>query len=67
VVSPNYERNFGHIFKVTNTRTRVKVVWQDGTRSEFLNSTQLVPRLNVLDTDFWPEDVITLRGKKSMD
>ncbi|CAK5280472.1 unnamed protein product [Mycena citricolor] len=42
-------------FAVTETRTHVQVLWQDGTR-ETLRSTELIPYLNPDEYDCWPGD-----------
>ena len=46
------------VARVVGTHTFARVRWQDGTVSDDVASTELVPLLNVDNTDFWPEDVV---------
>ncbi|KAF7310777.1 Isocitrate lyase [Mycena chlorophos] len=43
-------------FTVTETRTVVDVLWQDGTRESSIRSTELIPYLNPDEYDCWPGD-----------
>ena len=46
------------VAKVVGTHTFVRVRWQDGSISDDVPSTELVPLMNVDDADFWPDDVV---------
>ncbi|KAF9563770.1 hypothetical protein EC968_004713 [Mortierella alpina] len=47
--------------RVTGTRTRVTVQWQDLSISTDVYSTELVPYLNIDDQDVWPSDYVLLK------
>lgn len=40
-------------FMVKETRTRVSVLWQDGTKEEGCDAKSLIPYLNVDEYDCW--------------
>ncbi|GLJ17158.1 hypothetical protein SUGI_0297070 [Cryptomeria japonica] len=48
---------------VVNTKTKVDVVWQDGTHSFCLDSRTLFPVDNLGDHDFWPEQYVQEKGQ----
>lgn len=47
---------------IVNTRTRVDILWQDGTKSTQVNSCSLVPVEHLGDHDFWPEQYVLEQG-----
>ncbi len=47
---------------MTNTLTVVTVRWQDGSITEKIEATKLVPVLHALHSDFWPEDFVIDKG-----
>eukprot|EP01018_Ginkgo_biloba_P041296 Gb_00082 [translate_table: standard] len=47
---------------VVNTKTKVDVLWQDGTRSLGVDSKILFPVDNLGDHDFWPEHYVLEKG-----
>eukprot|EP01018_Ginkgo_biloba_P023413 Gb_01294 [translate_table: standard] len=47
---------------IVNTKTKVDVVWQDGTQSFCLDSRTLFPVDNLGDHDFWPEQYVLEKG-----
>ncbi|KAF9214147.1 hypothetical protein BGZ59_004238 [Podila verticillata] len=47
--------------KVIGTKTKVTILWQDLSVSEDVNSTTLVPYLNMDDQDVWPADYVLLK------
>ncbi|KAG8771330.1 hypothetical protein FRC16_005954 [Serendipita sp. 398] len=48
---------------ITNTRTRVEVLWQDGSR-EWIPATDLVPNLSADDYECWPGDFVLWKGEE---
>jgi ubiquitin-conjugating enzyme E2 O len=54
--------NFGEIFIIVKIKTKVDVLWQDGTRSLGLDSHSLFP-INAVDAhDFWPDQFVMEKG-----
>lgn len=51
---------------VVHTQTYVSVCWQDGSFSDSLRATQLVPVQHMLHSDFWPEDFVVEREGEIM-
>ncbi|KAF9326960.1 hypothetical protein BG006_009673 [Podila minutissima] len=47
--------------KVIGTKTKVTILWQDLSASEDVDSTTLVPYLNMDDQDVWPADYVLLK------
>ncbi|KAG0083417.1 hypothetical protein BGZ93_007448 [Podila epicladia] len=47
--------------KVIGTKTKVTILWQDLSVSEDVDSTTLVPYLNMDDQDVWPADYVLLK------
>ncbi|XP_077252277.1 putative ubiquitin-conjugating enzyme E2 24 isoform X2 [Tasmannia lanceolata] len=50
------------LFVIVKTKTKVDVLWQDGSRSIGLDSQTLTPVNNVGDHDFWPEQFVLEKG-----
>ncbi|KAH9291898.1 hypothetical protein KI387_042915 [Taxus chinensis] len=48
---------------VVNTKTKVDVIWQDGTHSFCSDSRTLFPVDNLGDHDFWPEQYVQEKGQ----
>lgn len=44
---------------VKETRSRVTVLWQDGTKDEHIDATTLIPYLNIDEYDCWYVDTIS--------
>ncbi|XP_059659106.1 probable ubiquitin-conjugating enzyme E2 24 [Cornus florida] len=58
----NFNPNFQEIFVTVKTKTKVDVLWQDGSLSFGLDSHSLFP-INVVDAhDFWPEQFVLEKG-----
>lgn len=56
------EANFQEIFVISRTRTKVDVIWQNGSQSFDLDSRLLLP-VNITDAhDFWPEQFVMQKG-----
>ncbi|KAI8525527.1 hypothetical protein RHMOL_Rhmol13G0237200 [Rhododendron molle] len=54
--------NFGEIFVIVKIKTKVDVLWQDGTHSMGLDSHSLFP-INAVDAhDFWPDQFVMEKG-----
>lgn len=51
-----------NVVAVLCTHTFVKVQWQDGKISEYIPAVQLIPRDNLLDSDFYPGDFVVLKS-----
>ncbi|XP_058101031.1 probable ubiquitin-conjugating enzyme E2 24 [Magnolia sinica] len=51
-----------NIFIVVKTKTKVDVVWQDGSHSFSVDSQTLIPVDNVGDHDFWPDQFVLEKG-----
>lgn len=51
--------------RVVGTHTAVRVRWQDGTVSESQPSVELVPLVNITDSDFWPDDLVIDKVEES--
>jgi hypothetical protein len=47
--------------RIRRTYTTVDVQWQDGTHTKGLSSTSLIPRNFIQDTEYYPEDFVTLK------
>ncbi|KAF9319589.1 hypothetical protein BG003_008696 [Podila horticola] len=47
--------------KVIGTKTKVTIMWQDLSVSEDVDSTTIVPYLNMDDQDVWPADYVLLK------
>ncbi|KAG0036590.1 hypothetical protein BGZ82_004001 [Podila clonocystis] len=47
--------------KVIGTKTKLTILWQDLSVSEDVDSTTLVPYLNMDDQDVWPTDYVLLK------
>lgn len=56
------DKNIEKAALVVNTRTRVNVLWQDGSKSTQVNSCSLVPVEHLGDHDFWPEQYVLEQG-----
>ncbi|KAK6916734.1 Ubiquitin-conjugating enzyme E2 [Dillenia turbinata] len=56
------EENFERALLILNTRTKVDVVWQDGTIELGVNSTDLMPIENPGDHEFVAEQYVVERG-----
>ncbi|KAJ3330077.1 hypothetical protein HDU76_006471 [Blyttiomyces sp. JEL0837] len=50
-------------FVIVKTCTFVDVEWQDGSLSENIRSTDLVPCMHLDDQDAWPGDYVTLKNE----
>eukprot|EP01125_Pyxidicula_operculata_P015047 TRINITY_DN5085_c0_g1_i3.p1 TRINITY_DN5085_c0_g1~~TRINITY_DN5085_c0_g1_i3.p1 ORF type:complete len:872 (-),score=193.21 TRINITY_DN5085_c0_g1_i3:184-2799(-) len=50
-------------FVITSTHTHVRVRWQNGTESDWMHSTQLIPRKHLLECEFWPGKFVKKREK----
>ncbi|KAL3522275.1 hypothetical protein ACH5RR_015109 [Cinchona calisaya] len=58
----NLVPNFQEISVITKTKTKVDVVWQDGSHSVGLDSNSLLP-VSIVDAhDFWPEQFVLEKG-----
>ncbi len=65
-VVQNYEtmpadvaNNFSNWIFILRTKTYVDIVWQDGTKSTMIPSTELYPVQHLNDTDFTPDDFVS--------
>ncbi|KAK1295716.1 putative ubiquitin-conjugating enzyme E2 23 [Acorus calamus] len=58
------EETYERALQIVNTRTRVVVAWQDGSREFGLDSTSLIPIHTPGDQDFFPEEYVV---EKSLD
>lgn len=56
------DKNVEKAALVVNTRTRVDILWQDGSKSSQVNSCSLVPVEHLGDHDFWPEQYVLEQG-----
>ncbi|KAF9588429.1 hypothetical protein IFM89_010188, partial [Coptis chinensis] len=54
----NHNPNYEEIYVIVKKKTKVDVLWQDGTCSSGLDSQSLVPVNNVGDHEFWPEQFV---------
>ncbi|KAK3010240.1 hypothetical protein RJ639_010812 [Escallonia herrerae] len=62
VIERSLSPNFQEIFVIVKTKTKVDVLWQDGSQSLGLDSNSLLP-VNVVDAhDFWPEQFVLEKG-----
>ncbi|XP_077229678.1 putative ubiquitin-conjugating enzyme E2 24 isoform X2 [Tasmannia lanceolata] len=55
---PNCEQ----LFVIVKAKTKVDVLWQDGSRTIGLDSQTLTPVNNVDDHDFWPDQFVLEKG-----
>lgn len=53
---------YEHALLIVGTKTKVDVVWQDGTREKGVDTCSLFPVDHVGDHDFWPEQHVMERG-----
>lgn len=61
-VMSNLHSGFQEIFVIGKTKTKVDVLWQDGSESWGLDSVSLGP-VNILDAhDFWPHQFVLEKG-----
>lgn len=51
-----------HALLIVGTKTKVDVVWQDGTREKGVDTCSLFPVDHLGDHDFWPEQHVMERG-----
>ena len=56
------ERGGEHAALVLKTKTKVDVLWQDGTKSCGLEASSLIPVECLGDHEFWPEQYVLERG-----
>ena len=52
--------------RVVRTRTTVSVQWQNGVREDGVSSTSLLPRSDLVDNDFLPNDFVLVRGSQRL-
>lgn len=58
----NYGMNIEEVFVVAKTRSKVDVIWQDGTQSFGLDSKSLLP-INIMDAhEFWAHQFVVKKG-----
>ncbi|KAA8519796.1 hypothetical protein F0562_014114 [Nyssa sinensis] len=58
----NLTPSFQEIFVIVKTKTKVDVLWQDGSHSLGLDSHSLIP-VNIVDAhDFWPDQFVLEKG-----
>ncbi|POO00067.1 Ubiquitin-fold modifier-conjugating enzyme [Trema orientale] len=58
----NSGSNFEEIFVIVKTKTKIDVVWQDGSISLGLDSPMLLPASVVNSYEFWPEQFVLQKG-----
>ncbi|MCJ1292601.1 hypothetical protein MMC34_004153 [Xylographa carneopallida] len=62
-ITQGYEMN---VFLVTKTHTKVTILWQDASESD-IDSTGVIPYLNVDDHDVWPGELVSIKANKTED
>ncbi|MCJ1432467.1 hypothetical protein MMC27_001824 [Xylographa pallens] len=60
-ITQGYEMN---VFLITRTKTKVTIQWQDASTSD-IDSTGVVPYLNVDDHDVWPGELVSIKANKA--
>lgn len=58
------DENWEYALQVVRTRSRVDVVWQDGTVDRDIDSCDLIHVPHVGDHDFWPEEYVVERSQE---